>query len=67
MVVIQIFFTIFGVGLVGYFIGTKIDPEGDLSVILAAVGLGLGVFASFMFLYQYIKSEDRRNERRRRD
>lgn len=66
MVVIQVFFTIFGVAAIGYYIGTKIDPEGDQPMIYAAVGTALGVIAAFMFLYQYLKSEERRNERRRR-
>lgn len=66
MVVIQVFFTIFGIAVVGYYIGTRIDPEGNQPVILAAVGTVVGVIVAFMFLYQYLKNEERRRERRRR-
>lgn len=66
MVVIQVFFTIAGLAIVGYYIGTKIDSDGNLETILAAVGTAVGVIVSFMFLFQYVKSEERRNERRRR-
>ncbi len=66
MVVVQFIFTVFGLAVVGFFIGERIDPEGGLSMILAAVGTALGVIVAFMFLYQYVKSEERRDARRRR-
>ncbi len=66
MVVVQFIFTVFGLAVVGYYIGSRMDPEGGLDMILAAVGTAVGVLVAFMFLYQYVKSEERRNERRRR-
>ena len=67
MVVIQVFFTIAGLAILGFYIGMKLDPEGPLETILTAVGTSVGVLVSFIFLYQYVKSEERRRERRRRD
>lgn len=66
MVVVQFIVTVFGLAVIGYYIGTKVDPDGGLDMILAAVGTGVGVMVAFIFLYQYIKSEERRDERRRR-
>ena len=65
MMVIQFFFTVLGLALFGYYIGGKIDTDGDLSIILTAVGLAIGVFVGFITLYHFIKSEERYERRSR--
>jgi uncharacterized membrane protein YqjE len=63
--VMQAIFTVIGLSVLGIYIGRKLDPEGDLATYLAAVGLFLGVFIGFMTLYQFIKSEERYERRKR--
>lgn len=65
MVVMQLIFTILGLALIGYFIGTKINSDSDLPIILTAVGLSVGVIVAFMTLLQFIKSEERYERRSR--
>jgi len=57
--VIQFFVTIIGLSLLGYYIGTKINSEEDLPILLAGVGLFLGVMFGFVTLYRFVKNEDR--------
>lgn len=63
MMVMQVIFSIAGLSLLGIFIGNKIDPEGDLSTILAAIGLILGIIIGFMTIMQFVKSEERYERR----
>lgn len=65
MMVIQFFFTVIGLALFGYYIGGKIDKDGDLSIILTAVGLAVGVFVGLITLYHFIQSEERYERRSR--
>lgn len=57
--VIQFFVTIIGLSLLGYYMGTKINSEEDLPILLAGVGLFLGVMFGFVTLYRFVKNEDR--------
>ena len=59
VLVIQLFFTVAGLSILGIYIGIKIDPEGTLPTILAASGLFLGVIVSFFTILQFLKSEER--------
>jgi len=57
--VIQFFVTIIGLSLLGFYIGTKINSHEDLPILLAGVGLFLGVMFGFVTLYRFVKNEDR--------
>jgi len=57
--VIQFFMTIIALSLLGYYIGTKINSEEDLPILLAGVGLFIGVMFGFVTLYKFVKNEDR--------
>lgn len=57
--VIQFFVTIIGLSLLGYYIGTKINSEDDLPILLAGIGLFLGVMFGFVTLYKFVRNEDR--------
>lgn len=59
VLVIQLFFTVAGLSILGIYIGMKINPEGTLPTILAAAGLILGIVISFITIIQFIKSEER--------
>jgi hypothetical protein len=59
MMVMQFIVTVAGLALFGYFIGKRIDAEGNLYIILTGIGLGLGVFVGFVTLIQMIRSEER--------
>ncbi len=59
----QFIATIIGMAIFGYFIGNKIDKTSNLSLILTAVGLALGVMIGFMTLLQLMKSEERYERR----
>lgn len=63
--VMQMFFTVIGLSVLGIYIGRKVDPEGELSTYLAAAGLFIGIFIGFMTLLQFIKSEERYERRKR--
>ncbi|TNF08217.1 MAG: AtpZ/AtpI family protein [Bacillota bacterium] len=65
MMVMQFIVTIIGMAIFGYFIGNKIDETSNLSLILTAVGLALGVIIGFMTLLQLMRSEDRYERRTR--
>jgi uncharacterized BrkB/YihY/UPF0761 family membrane protein len=57
--VIQFFMTIIALSLLGYYIGTKINSNEDLPILLAGVGLFIGVMFGFVTLYKFVKNEDR--------
>jgi F0F1-type ATP synthase assembly protein I len=59
MLAMQFIFTIFGLALIGYFIGRRINPDSNLSTTLTAIGVGIGVVAGFILLVRMIQSEDR--------
>lgn len=63
--VIQLFFTIIGLSVLGIYIGRKVDPEGELATYLAAAGLFIGLFISVITMLQFIKSEERYERRKR--
>lgn len=63
--VMQLFFTVIGLSVLGIYIGRKLDPEGDLATYLAAAGLFIGVFVGFITLHQFMKSEERYERRKR--
>lgn len=63
MMVMQVIFSIIGLSLLGIYIGSKIDSEGDLSTILGAIGLILGIIVGFMTIMQFVKSEERYERR----
>lgn len=63
--VIQLFFTIIGLSVLGIYIGRKVDPEGELATYLAAAGLFIGLFISVITMHQFIKSEERYERRKR--
>jgi F0F1-type ATP synthase assembly protein I len=65
MMVMQLFFTIIGMAIFGYFLGRYINASSDLPIILTAVGLVIGVIIGFMTLIQFIKSEERYERRTR--
>ena len=48
----QFIFQLLILGVLGYFIGYKIDPDGVLKGILAVIGVVIGVIA---FIIQVIK------------
>jgi hypothetical protein len=59
MMVMQFFFTSAGSAVLGHWIGTKINKDSDLPIILTGVGLGLGVIFGFVVLIQFVRSEER--------
>ncbi len=59
VLIIQLFFTVAGLSLLGVYIGVKIDSEGTLPTILGGTGLMLGILVSFFTIIQFIKSEER--------
>ncbi len=63
MMVMQVIFTVVGLSLLGIYIGNKVNPDGDLSMILAAVGLILGIMIGFLTIMQFVKSEERYERR----
>ena len=63
--VMQAFFTVIGLSVLGIYIGRRLDPEGDLATYLAAAGLFIGIFIGFMTILQFIKSEERYERRKR--
>ncbi len=65
MMVMQLFFTIIGMAIFGYFLGRYIKPSSNLPILLTAVGLVMGVIIGFMTLIQFIKSEERYERRTR--
>lgn len=62
--VMQMFFTVIGLSVLGIYIGRRLDPEGELATYLAAAGLFIGLFIGFMTLYQFIQSEERHERRK---
>jgi hypothetical protein len=65
MIIIQLFFTVIGMSLFGYFIGDKINPDSSLPILLTAIGLSVGVIIGFVTLLQFMKSEERYERRSR--
>jgi hypothetical protein len=63
VLIIQLFMTIIGLSFLGVYIGSKIDPEGNLMLMYGAIGLFVGIFLSFITLFQFIKSEAKRERR----
>lgn len=63
IMVMQLFFTVAGLAIMGFYIGDRINPEGNLPTILTGVGLILGILVAFMILLQFIKSEERHERR----
>ncbi len=63
VLIIQLFMTIIGLSFLGVYIGSKIDPEGNQMMIYGAIGLFIGIFLSFITLFQFIKSEAKRERR----
>ena len=59
MLVMQFIFSVLGLALLGYYIGTKINPDSNLPLTLTAIGTALGVFVGFVTLVKMIKSEER--------
>jgi len=65
MMVMQLFFTIIGMAIFGYFVGQWLNKESDLPIILTAIGIVIGVIIGFMTLIQFIRSEERYERRTR--
>lgn len=59
MIIMQFITTAIGTSIVGYIIGNRIDQESNLPVLLAAIGLIIGVIGGFVILVKMIKSEER--------
>lgn len=59
MMVMQFIFSAITLALIGYYVGGRINPDGDLNLILTGVGLGLGVMIGFITLIKMIQSEER--------
>lgn len=57
--VIQSFVIIIGLSLLGYYIGTKVSVSKELPMLLAGVGVFVGVIIGFITLYRTLKGEDR--------
>jgi NhaP-type Na+/H+ or K+/H+ antiporter len=65
MMIIQLFFTIIGMALFGYYLGDRINPDSGLPILLTAIGLSLGVIIGFVTILQFMKSEERHERRSR--
>jgi hypothetical protein len=63
VLIIQLFMTIIGLSFLGVYIGSKVDPEGNRMMMYGAIGLFIGIFLSFVTLFQFIKSEAKRERR----
>ncbi|MCF7933096.1 MAG: hypothetical protein K9K93_07995 [Acholeplasmataceae bacterium] len=63
VIVMQLFFTVIGLALLGVYIGYQIDPEGIEPSVYGGLGLFLGIMVSFYTLWQFIKSEARHANR----
>lgn len=59
VLVIQLFFTVAGLSILGVYIGMEVNPDGPLPSILGGTGLILGVLVSFFTIVQFLKSEER--------
>ncbi|MFA5525468.1 MAG: AtpZ/AtpI family protein [Acholeplasmataceae bacterium] len=59
MMVMQFIVTAIALALFGYYLGNRINKESNLSTVLTAVGLGLGVMIGFITVIYMIKSEER--------
>lgn len=59
MLIMQFIFSVLGLALLGYYIGTKVNPDSNLPTLLTAIGTALGVFVGFVTLVKMIKSEER--------
>ena len=55
--------TIIGLSFLGVYIGSKVDPESNRMMMYGAIGLFIGIFLSFVTLFQFIKSEAKRERR----
>jgi uncharacterized membrane protein YfcA len=62
----QLIITVIGMSFLGVYVGQKINANSNLSWILGAVGLFVGLMMSFFTLYQFIKSEANYERRIRR-
>jgi O-antigen/teichoic acid export membrane protein len=65
MMVMQLIFTVGGLGIFGFYLGNRLNPDSDLNIYLTAAGLFIGVFVGFVTLYQFMKSEERYERRTR--
>jgi ABC-type lipoprotein release transport system permease subunit len=63
MMIVQLFFTVIGLSLFGYYVGNRINPDSSLPILLTAVGLSLGVIIGFVTILQFMKSEERHERR----
>lgn len=63
VLVIQLFMTIIGLSFLGVYVGSRIDPEGSGMITYGAIGLFVGIFLSFITLFQFVKSEAKRERR----
>ena len=63
VLIIQLFMTIIGLSFLGVYICSKVDPEGNRLMTYGAIGLFIGIFLSFITLFQFIKSEAKRERR----
>jgi hypothetical protein len=57
--VVQSFVIIIGLSLLGYYIGMKLDRSKELPMLLAGIGVFLGVIIGFITLYKTMKGEER--------
>lgn len=57
--VIQSFVIIIGLSLLGYYIGTKVSDVKELPLLLAGIGVLIGVIVGFITLYKTVKGEER--------
>jgi hypothetical protein len=65
MMIVQLFFTVIGLSLFGYYLGDRINPDSSLPILLTAIGLSLGVIIGFVTILQFMKSEERYERRSR--
>ena len=56
--VTQFIFQLLILGVLGYFIGYKIDPDGVLKGILAVVGVVIGIVAFIIQIIKMVGVED---------
>lgn len=59
MMVMQFIVSSVVLAIFGHFLGQRINPDSNLSTLLTAVGLGLGIFIGFITVIYMIKSEER--------
>lgn len=59
----QFIVTMIVLAIAGYLLGGHLDPNGNLDVTLAGVGLGISFFINMILIYNFMKQSERIDKR----